>query len=319
MLKPVIIVSRCLGFAACRFNGLTIASEVVDQLKPHVEFIPVCPEVEIGLGIPREAVRVVKTETGFELIQLSTNQNFSRDMRGFTESYLEKLPEVDGFILKNRSPSCGISDVKYYPGAGKVASLGKGAGFFGGRVIEKFPHLPVEDEGRLTNFRIRENFFTRIFTRARFRAVKASQSIKALIDFQSENKLLLMAYNQKEMRLLGKIVANHESRPIAAVLADYETHLQQAFLRPARGGANINVLMHAFGYFSKNLNSDEKAFFLDTLEAYRTEKLPLSVPNNLLRAWIARFGSDYLAQQSFFAPFPKELVEITDSGKGRSF
>jgi uncharacterized protein YbgA (DUF1722 family) len=128
-----------------------------------------------------------------------------------------------------------------------------------------------------------------------------------------------MAYNQKEMRLMGKIVANHDQRPVSAVLADYASHLLQAIARPARCGANINVLMHAFGYFSKNLTSDEKAFFLDSLEEYRSGKLPLSVPNNLLRAWIVRFGSDYLSRQTFFTPFPKALIEITDSGKGRTF
>lgn len=319
MHKPVIVVSKCLGFAHCRFNGLTISSEVVEKLKSHVEFITVCPEVEIGLGVPRDAVRIVKSGETLRLVQLNTNRDCTIEMQQFADSFLDSLPLVDGFILKSRSPSCGISDVKYYPGTGKVASVGKCAGFFGESVRQKFPQMPLEDEGRLTNFRIRENFFTQIFTLARFRAVKASNSMSELVKFQAENKLLFMAYNQKEMRLMGKIVANHEKHPFATVIADYEPHLLQALARPARYGSNINVLMHALGYFSKNLTNEEKAFFLDALEEYRNGKLPLSVPNNLLRSWIIRFGSDYLAQQSFFTPFPKELVEITDSGKGRKF
>jgi uncharacterized protein YbbK (DUF523 family) len=194
MQKPIIGVSQCLGFVAFRFNGLGVSSEVVDRLQPHAEFITVCPEVAIGLGTPREAVRVVKTGAQFQLLQLNTNRDCTQEMRQFADSFLGALGEVDGFILKGRSPSCGISDVKFYPGTGKVASLGKCAGFFGGSVKEKFPHLPVEDEGRLTNFRIRENFLTQIFTLARFKTVKASHSIKELVNFQTENKLLVIVH-----------------------------------------------------------------------------------------------------------------------------
>ena len=316
-VKPVVVVSKCLGFARCRFNGLAISSHTVDKLKPHVDFIPVCPEVEIGLGIPRDPVRIVKAEEEQMLVQPATGVDVTDKMTEFAESFLGSLGEVDGFILKSRSPSCGIKDVRIYPNMEKGSSGMRGSGFFGGSVLDKFPSLPVEDEGRLTNFRIREHFFTKLFTMARFRAVKSSNSMKELVQFQTENKLLLMAYNQEKMRILGRIVANPDKKPFGELIGDYEEHLARAFSRASRYTSNINVLMHGLGYFSNELSSDEKAFFLDSLERYRAETVPLSVPLNIIRSFVVRFHEDYLAQQTFFEPYPEDLMEITDSGKGR--
>ena len=317
--RPKIVISKCLGFAYCRYNGLTINSDVVSALKNYVEFLPVCPEVEIGLGIPRDPIRIVSDDEGLKLMQPSINLDVTEKMNKFAESHLNSLKEIDGFILKHRSPSCGISDVKVFPGLDKVSPIKKKSGFFGAMVLELYSNIPIEDEGRLTNFRIREHFFIRIFINIRFREIKTRQTMKDLVNFHSQYKLLLMAYNQKEMSLMGKIVANHEKRPVAEVIQNYQQHLFSAFSRPARLASNINVLMHGMGYFSKQLKHEEKAFFLDALEEYREGKIPLSVPNTLLKSWIVRFEEPYLMQQSFFEPYPLELVEISDSGKGRNF
>ena len=128
-----------------------------------------------------------------------------------------------------------------------------------------------------------------------------------------------MAYNQNELRILGRIVANQKKRPYIDVLADYEKHLFSVFSRIPRYTSNINVLMHGFGYFSKTLSFKEKAFFLDSIEMYRNGKVPLSVPLNIVKSWIIRFDNEYLMTQSFFLPYPEELMEITDSGKGRDY
>ena len=316
-VKPVVVVSKCLGFAYCRFNGLTISSHTVEKLKPHVEFIPVCPEVEIGLGIPRDPVRIVKESEELRLVQPATGDDLTDKMTEFAGSFLDSLDVVDGFILKSRSPSCGLKDVRIYSSMEKGSSGVRGSGFFGGAVMDRFPNLPVEDEGRLTNFRIREHFFIELFTMARFRAVKSSNSMKELVRFQTENKLLLMAYNQEKMRVLGRIVANPEKKPFGEIIGGYEENLLGAFSKAARYTSNINVLMHGLGYFSNELSSDEKAFFLDSLERYRAESVPLSVPLNIIRSFVVRFQEDYLAKQTFFEPYPEELMEITDSGKGR--
>lgn len=316
--KPKVVVSKCLEFEACRWNGATISSDVVRLLKPHVDFTPVCPEVEIGLGIPRKPIRILSEKGELSLMQHETEKDVTKDMLGFADRFLGSLSDVDGFILKFRSPSCGLKDVMYYPNLGKSRSIGRGSGFFGGAVLERFPLLPIEDEGRLTNYRIREHFLTKLFALADFREVKRTKKMKELVRFQAHNKFMLMAYNQKELRTLGRIVANPDKKPIDSVLGEYEEHLRSAFLKMPRFTSNINVLMHALGYFSRDLTAKEKAFFLDSLEQYRNEKIPLSVPLNLARSWIVRFENDYLMNETFFEPYPQDLVEITDSGKGRN-
>ena len=316
-MKPRIVVSKCLEFDQCRWNGLGISSEFVRKLDGFVEVIQVCPEVEIGLGIPRDPIRVVRSREGQRLVQPATGRDVTDDMVVFSKRFLDALPPVDGFILKSRSPSCSLKEVKIYAAADKPGGIGKGSGFFGLAVLERFPMLPIEDEGRLTNFRIREHFLTRIFTLARFRSIRDSARIKDIVSFQASNKLLLMAYNQTVLRALGRIVANPKKRSVSELLDDYEEHLMKALSKPARYTSDINVLMHTLGYFSKKLNHEEKAFFLDTLEQYRNGSIPLSACLSVVRSWIARFGEPYLEMQSYFEPYPMELVEITDSGKGR--
>jgi uncharacterized protein YbgA (DUF1722 family)/uncharacterized protein YbbK (DUF523 family) len=316
--RPVIVVSKCLGFAACRWNGLTIADSFVEQLRAHVEFLPVCPEVEIGLGVPREPVRVVAAGGSMKLLQPSTGLDCTERMQGFARGFLEALPEVDGFFLKSRSPSCGIKDVKLYPSAGKVAVSGKGSGFFGGEVLARFAPLPIEDEARLSDYRIREHFLTRIFLQADLRHMREVGTMRALVDFHSANKYLLMAASQSRLAVLGQIVANHEHRPAPEAIEAYAQELAKAFVKIPRFTANINVLMHALGYFSDRIAHREKAHVLESLERYRKSRVPLSVPLNILRALIVRFEEPYLMGQTFFEPYPEELLLVTDSGKGRT-
>jgi len=313
--KPNIVVSRCLGFEHCRYNGEIIAAPFVQKMTPHVSFTLVCPEIDVGLGVPREFLRLVVVDGETRLLQPNTGLDHTERMKTFVASFLDGLADVDGFILKNRSPSCGLSDVKVYTSTKKGAAALKGQGMFGGAVMERFPPLAIEDEGRLLNFRLRDHFLTRIYTLAAFRAVKASGAMKTLVQFQAENKLLLMAYHQTEMRALGRIVANPGKRPPGEVIADYEQHLYAALARPPRCTSHVNVLMHALGYFSDGLSSREKGFFLDGLQKYREGLAPVSVARGLIQSWIARFGQDYLARQTYFEPYPEALLELSDSGK----
>jgi uncharacterized protein YbgA (DUF1722 family)/uncharacterized protein YbbK (DUF523 family) len=297
---------------------LIISDQFVKSLNSHVDFRPVCPEMEIGLGVPRDPIRLVTVNEELKLLQPATGRDVSAEMTDFADSFLGSVEPVDGFILKGRSPSCGTKDVKVYPGVGRARVLGKDRGFFGGAVLDRFAHLPVEDEGRLRNFRIREHFLTRLFTLARFRDVTRARTMGELVRFQTENKLLLMGYNQKELRILGRIVANPERRTVQDVMEDYQQHLFAALARVPRYTSQVNVLMHALGFFSKGLSSGEKALFLDQLQKYREGRIPVSVLLGILRSWIVRFEEPYLAQQVLFEPYPEALVEITDSGKGRN-
>ncbi|MEO0078299.1 MAG: DUF523 and DUF1722 domain-containing protein [candidate division WOR-3 bacterium] len=316
-MKPVVVVSKCLGFAHCRYNGEIIEDPFVRRLRDYVEFQPVCPEMEIGLGVPRDPIRVVFVEGRLRLIQPATGQDFSGQMNAFAEKYLAGLGPVDGFLLKARSPSCGTRDVKIYNEAGNVLPATSRQGLFGAAVLSRFPLLPIEDEGRLRNFLIRERFLTMLFTLTRFRELTDEPTMARLTSFHAQHKLLLLTYNEQVMRKLGRIGANEEHKPVAEVYKEYGQTLSQVFAHPPRYTAATNVLMHALGYFKQKLSTQEKSFFLDTLERYRRGRLPLSVPVGILRSWVVRFDDPYLAQQVMFQPYPEELADITDSGKGR--
>jgi uncharacterized protein YbgA (DUF1722 family) len=224
---------------------------------------------------------------------------------------------VDGFLLKSRSPSCGIKDVKVYHASGKGTATGKGIGFFAAGVVSRFGNLAVEDEGRLTNYTIREHFLTRVFTSARLRASKRVGTMKELVRFHTEHKFLFMAYSQRRLSELGRIVANHDHKPPSEVWRAYVEAAGAALQKPAGARSSINVLQHALGYFKTGLSSSEKQYFLDTVSAFRVGRVPLSACLSVLRAWIVRFDQEYLKDQVFFEPYPEELVQITDSGKGR--
>ncbi len=315
--RPVVVLSRCLELEPVRYNAQVIPYDFVRELEPWITFVPVCPELEIGLGVPRDPIRIVEVDGKAHLWQPETDRDVTDEMREFSDTFLTALPEVDGFILKNRSPSCGISDVKLYQGRDPSAMTKRGPGFFGGRVLELYPGLAIEDEGRLRNYRIREHFLTKLFCLARFRILKASATMKDLVRFHSENKFLLMAYNQQQLRVLGRTVANPDRAPLHQVIDDYERNLQQALARAPRSTSVINVMQHASGYFSKQLNRSEKAFFQSWLEKYRSGRIPVSAVTSILRAWVVRFAQEYLRPQTFFDPYPEVLSSVSDSGKGR--
>jgi uncharacterized protein YbgA (DUF1722 family)/uncharacterized protein YbbK (DUF523 family) len=313
--KPQVVVSRCLGFEACRWNGVTIPSEIVKRLEPHVTFSTFCPEVEIGLGVPRDPIRLIRSEGILRLVQPSTGLDVSERMRARVQEILSETESAHGFILKSKSPSCGIRDVKIYPGPGKVPVAAKGAGFFGGPVTERHPGLAVEDEARLTNFRIREHFFTKLFTLYRFKLAREQNTMGALVKFHTVHKLLFLAANQKQYRLLGPIVANHMKKPAADVFVDYEKGFVKLFAAIARPNSHMNVLMHTLGYVSNEISKEEKAHFLHLLDLFRDKKIPLSAPLSIMKSWVLRFGQSYLLDQVYFQPFPEDLLEIGDTGK----
>lgn len=313
--KPTIVVSRCLGFCKCRYNGDVLSSDFVESLKPYVNYITVCPEVEIGLGVPRNPVRLVNRDGKIELYQPAEDRTCTQEMNQYAEELIRSLGNIHGFILKGRSPSCGIKDVKIYASAEKSSSSQKGVGIFAAQVIERYPNLPIEEEGRLTNYAIREHFLTKLYTVFRFQAVKQSCSMKELVQFHSEYKFLLMAYHQNQLHQLGKIVANHENLSTDQVLEQYEQHLGLAMQKAPSRSNYINAFMHIFGYFSDTLSEKEKAFLLDRLQKYRADKVHISAIQNVMRAYAIQRNLDYLLNQAIWLPYPEELLNISDSGK----
>ncbi|KMT21991.1 YbgA family protein [Clostridium cylindrosporum] len=317
--KPTILISNCIENEACRYNGAVAKSPFVNKLKPYVNFVLVCPEVAVGLPIPREALRIISNDNGKRIVFSKSGEDLTDKVNEFSDKFIEELSsdEIHGAILKSRSPSCGVRDVKVYNNHGKSASVvEKGRGLFADKIVTRFNQVPIEDEGRLTNYNIREHFLTKIFTFVDFREIKKRKCIESLIGFQSENKYLLMAHSPGNQKKLGQIIGDHKKIDIDDLFNEYEHYLHKALSIAPTTMRNINMLLHLFGYFSNELSQEEKAFFLDSLENYRTKKVPFSVPLAIVHSWVIRFQNEYLLSQTIFETFPGDLVDVTDSGKG---
>jgi uncharacterized protein YbgA (DUF1722 family)/uncharacterized protein YbbK (DUF523 family) len=317
--KPRILVSRCLEHEACRYDGSMISDAFVKRIKDHVEIITRCPEVDIGMPIPREAIRIQYKDNQMDLIASMSGASYTDSMVTYTKDTIETLKalNIHGAILKSRSPSCGIKAVKVYGGPGKRPSLDmKTEGFFGGGLMEGMPGLPVEDEGRLLNYVIRDHFLTCIYTLSYFEQVKKSREMSQLVAFQSDYKYLLMAYHPSSQKKLGQIVANHEKKSFDDVIEVYEKELKEALTHPLDPGKNTNVISHIFGYFSKDLSKAERDYFLEEIELYRNRKLPFPALMALLYGWVVRFKEVNLLNQKIFEPYPKHILDLADSGRG---
>ena len=316
--KPILVISECLEFEPCRYDGARIRFDLVKALAPHVEYRPVCPEVQVGLGVPRDTIRLVASGDRNLLVQPATGRDLTDDMEGFAARHLDGLGEVDGFILKSRSPSCGLGHVKVFDAAGSRGVVRRGAGVFAAAVLERYGDLAVEDEGRLRNHRIREHFLTKLFALARLRELARTGGIGDLVRFHAAYKFLLLAYHERTLRELGRVVANPHRERFEAIFAQYLAGFLRALRNTPRYTSMINVLQHISGFFSKELSTGEKAHFAELLDRYREGQLPASAIASLLESWAVRFGSTYILNQAVFAPFPEALASPADSGKGRA-
>mgnify|MGYP006274217179 CR=1 FL=1 len=306
--KPTVLISNCIEFDHCRYDGSIISSDFVKKIKPFVRFKTVCPEVEIGLGIPRKSLRLVRQGEENRLVQPATGKDMTEKMIAFARSFFLNQSSFHGVILKSRSPSCGIKDVKLYAANKNAAPIKRTSGLFGNLVTSILP-CTVESEGRLRNTFIQEHFLVSIFTLADFENVKKNPSIAKLVSFQKKNKFLFMAYNQELLRKMGRIAANQNNTSVNQGLAAYEKVLYMIFNKPPSHKSMVNVLLHLFGFVSDNLSNAEKRYFLDLIEKYKNEKIPLSVITHVLKSWVVRFAEPYLSDQTFFKPFPEKLLE----------
>ena len=305
--KPVVVVSKCLEFEACRYNGERISSSFIERLEPHVRFRPVCPEVEIDLGTPRDPIRIYLQDEKKALYQSSTQRHLTRKMNAFSGRFLASLEEVDGFILKAKSPSCAITDAKIFPAPSSIRHVAQGSGLFAGAALERFSKRAFVDEAGLNYRQVRAGFLTKIFALASFREVKKSGRTARLVRYHAENKLLFLAYHQENMREMGRIVANHQTREFSEVVSAYESALLRLLAHTPARASYVNALTHAMGHLSPKISGEEKMSFLDALEEYREGKIPLSEPLAALREWAARLGSEYLETQTLFEPYPRVL------------
>ena len=304
-------VSTCLLGENVRFDGgHARARFVTDVLAKWVEFVPVCPEVEIGMGIPRPSIRLADRDGEQRLIAPATGEDFTDRMNEHAGRRIGELEDLglDGYVLKKGSPSCGMERIKTYRMNGMPASRNQ-SGLFARQLIERWPALPLEEEGRLNDPVLRENFIERVFCRNRWRTLVAGgRKRRRLVEFHTAHKLLIRAHNETGYRRLGKIVGEAGKTSDKELFAAYELELQGALKTRATRKKHANVLYHALGYLKNLLGSTEKRELISAIEDYRQGFLPLVVPLTLLRYDTRRHGIDYLAGQLYFDPHPKELM-----------
>jgi uncharacterized protein YbgA (DUF1722 family)/uncharacterized protein YbbK (DUF523 family) len=302
-------VSACLLGRPVRYDGgHRLDQFLVGELGRFVEYMPVCPEAEAGLGVPREAMRLVGDPACPRLVTVRTHEDRTDQMTGWAERRVRELEAEDlcGFIFKKDSPSSGLMRVKVYAESGMP--IRKGIGMFARAFVEHFPTLPVEEEGRLNDADIRENFIERVFTLKRWREqVVRSPSRAALVRFHSTHKLLLMAHSPEHYRATGPLVAEAKAHELGELLNTYQGLLLEALALRATPRRHVNVLHHIMGYFKRGLTADEKQELLEVIETYRAGLVPLIVPITLLNHYVRRFEEPYLAEQVYLHPHPLEL------------
>lgn len=305
MEKPKIVISKCINFEAVRYNGGIVKDGFALKLGEYVEYIKVCPEVGIGLGVPRDPLIVFKENNNFKFLQEKNNLDLTEKMLEFSKNFLKNLKDVDGFLLKSKSPSCGWSGTNiYYEREGKRFSY-KGKGIFAQRIIEKFPEVPIEDEGRLKNEEIKFHYLIRVFSFFELKkTLKNLKSINEIIKFHQNYKYLLMVYNQKELKILGQILAGYNKKNIKEILENYKSHFYKAFSRKPDPLSHINVLLHIYGYFKGKIKKEEKKHFLNLIEKYKRNEIPLITIIEILRNFALRFQNNYLLNQKYLNPFP---------------
>ena len=302
-------ISSCLLGNKVRFDGgHKLDPFLVHTLGEWVEYVPVCPEVESGFPVPREAFRLLGDPERPRLVTRQTGVDATPRMERWIA---EKLPELErqglcGFIFKSQSPSSGMERVKVYNDKGVAEK--KGVGIFARALMERLPLLPVEEEGRLQDINLRENFIVRIFAYRRWKDLHGTGPTAArLVDFQRRHKYLLMAHSPELARRLGALAAQAGRRPLAGLLPEYEALFMAALQQKATVRKNANVLQHMLGYFKKQLDDFEKRELLQVIENYRLGLVPLVVPLTLLKHYIAKFKQPYLADQLYLDPHPLEL------------
>lgn len=301
-------VSACLLGRKVRFDGGHKKDDyLTETLGRWAEWVEVCPEVELGLGIPRPSLRLEGAPDAPRLVMQKTREDLTERMEAWARRRVEKLDGLDGYILKKDSPSCGMERVRVY-GKGGVP-LKTGRGLYARALMERFPLLPVEEEGRLKDPSLRENFIERVFAHRRFRTFVASRpKPKDLVAFHTSQKMALSAHDQKTYRALGRLVADAGRRPMAQLLDAYGELLMRGLARPATRAKHADVLQHLAGHLKRVLDEGDRAELAAVIGDYRNGLVPLVVPITLLRHHFRRSPSEWVAQQTYLEPYPAELM-----------
>lgn len=308
MSRPLVFVSACLLGQEVRYDGGHKRFPYLDALADYLELCPVCPEVGIGLGAPRPPVHLVSKENGLYLLEANDCcRDHSEAMRAFAARQAEAMVQADGFIAKKDSPSCGMARVRVYDLKGHLLHK-RGIGLFTAVLKQALPQLPIEEEGRLNDSALRENFLTRVFVHHRWRKLQAEGITPAsLLEFHTRHKYLVMAHSLRTYRLLGRMLSDLAKPSLFEIAARYFAELMAALAKPARRPNHANALQHLAGYLSSHLDGCDRQELMAIIEAYRRGEVPLIVPVTLLRHHQSRIQNPYLMHQYYLDPYPASL------------
>jgi uncharacterized protein YbgA (DUF1722 family)/uncharacterized protein YbbK (DUF523 family) len=302
-------ISACLLGENVRYDGgHKLDKFIKETLGQYVEYVAVCPEVECGLGIPRESMHLEGETDAPRLVTTRTKVDLTRRMVNWAQKRVRELEKEDlcGFIFKSDSPSSGMERVKIY-NENKMP-VKKGVGIFAGIFMDYFPVLPVEDEGRLHGPDLRENFIERIFAFRRWReSLKNTKGRESLLHFHTTHKLLILSHSTKHYQIMGKLVADQKKIPLTELRGKYEILLLEALSLRATSKKHTNVLQHMMGYFKEQLSADEKAELLEIIGDYHKGFVPLVVPVTLIKHYARKYRQNYLTEQVYLNPHPTEL------------
>ena len=309
--KPRVGISQCLLGDEVRYDGGHKRDVfLTDVLAPFVEWVPVCPEVEAGLGTPREAMHLAGDPVSPRLLTIRTKVDHTAMLKGFSQRRVQELREcdLDGYIFKKNSPSCGVHRVKVYSEKGHPGK--QGTGIFSAVLQEAFPLLPVEEEGRLNDAPIRENFIERIFCYRRWKTQVQQKRISRgiLVQFHTRHKYLLLTHSRSHYHDLGQLVAKAGHYTPSDLANRYGAIFMDALKTKATVRKHVNVLQHLAGHFKKQLSKIERAELQETIQDYHRYLTPLTVPLTLIKHYVRILGVPYLIDQVYLNPHPKELM-----------
>lgn len=314
---PIGISSCLLGNPVRYDGGHKLDPFLKDTLGKYFRYVPVCPETECGLGVPREPMRLVGNPENPRLVTVKSGKDFTDQLTSWAKQRVKELEkeELCGFIFKKDSPSSGMERVKVYSESGKTA-VKKGKGIFARIYQEHFPLHPVEEEGRLHDPVLREHFIERIFVFKRWRDFLSSKKTRGeLVQFHTDHKLQIMAHSPEHYKKMGKLVAESKNYSEQHLFNHYQTLLLEAFSLKTTPKKHINTMQHMMGYFKKLLTSDEKKELIEIIDQYRNGYVPLIVPLTLFKHYIRKYDQPYLKTQHYIHPHPMELQLRTHVGR----
>lgn len=301
-------ISACLLGQEVRYNGGHKHSEFCTQvLGRYFSFAAFCPEVAIGLGVPRETIRLIGNLEHARALGTATRElDVTAPLTDYADSVSPEVGNLRGYIFMKDSPSCGLFSAKIY--SDKGAPLGKQAGLFAGRLRILFPLMPMEESGRLNDPALRENFVARVYVYDRWvRQMENGTTAHKLVEFHSQHKYFVMSFSQKLYRELGALVARAGASDLLALSQDYITRLMLGTQKPPTHKGHVNVLYHMVGYLREWVPGGIRQDLARSIEEYRLRQVPLAVPMKLMQHYLDNYASDYIRQQTYLNPYPYEL------------